>query len=158
MLTISEPNTLPTATPKASCLIAAKMDTRSSGSEVEKATKMKPMVVLPNPVMSATLTELLIATSLALAYTANAPNSTSKLPHNPSTSSNKASSHLRNYFNATLKTFCCNSELLHSARGSLSYLFFVYLFGSGFFFFCLLGIPLPLLSFLVVLITRLQLI
>jgi hypothetical protein len=70
--------------------MAAKTDTRSSGSEVEKATSMKPMVALPNPVMSATLTELLIATSLAFANTANAPNSTSTLPHIPSASSNKA--------------------------------------------------------------------
>jgi hypothetical protein len=112
MLTMLEPNTLPTATPTASCLIAAKMDTRSSGSEVEKATRMNPMVVLPNPVMSATLTELLIATSLALANTTNAPNSTSKLPHNPSTSSNKASLHLPNYSKRNAKNILTQAEAL----------------------------------------------
>jgi hypothetical protein len=73
---------------------------------------MKPMVVLPNPVISATLTELLIATSLALASTTNAPNSTSKLPPNPSTSSNKASLHLRNYFQRNAKNILLQFEAL----------------------------------------------
>jgi hypothetical protein len=88
------------------------MDTRSSGSEVEKATRMKPMVVLPNPVMSATLTELLIAASLALAKTANAPNSTRTLPHNPSTSSNNASLQLRNYFQRNVKNILVQFKAL----------------------------------------------
>jgi ribonucleotide monophosphatase NagD (HAD superfamily) len=57
-----EPRTFPTATPMAPCPNAAKMDTRSSGNEVENATRTKPMVVLPKPVMLATLTELLIVT------------------------------------------------------------------------------------------------
>jgi hypothetical protein len=61
-----EPKTLPMATPMDSCPIAAKMDTESSGKDVAKATKIKPTVVFPKPVMSATLTELVIVQSLAL--------------------------------------------------------------------------------------------
>jgi hypothetical protein len=42
-----------------------KTDTKSSGKDVENATKMNPTVVLPKPVMPATLTELLIVALLA---------------------------------------------------------------------------------------------
>jgi hypothetical protein len=78
------------ATPIAPCPIAAKMDTQSSGRDVEKATKINPTVVFPKPVISATLTEFVIVQSLALFRASNEAKRISALPNGPH-SSNKAS-------------------------------------------------------------------
>ena len=93
------------ATPIDPCPIDAKMDTRSSGREVENATRMNPMVVFPKPVISATLTELLIVTSLAFARIANETARTIVLPHIPSSSSNKAMSQPHNQPRFDAKNF-----------------------------------------------------
>lgn len=91
MFTMFEPKTFPMATPIASCPIAAKIDTESSGKDVEKATKMNPTVVFPKPVMSATLTEFVIVKSLALSRATNDAKRIRTLPNSPH-SSNKAGS------------------------------------------------------------------
>jgi hypothetical protein len=113
------------------CPAAAKMDTRSSGKEVEKATSINPMVVLPKPVMSATFTELLIVTSLALARTASEPARTSTLPHIPSSSSNKAMSQPHNQPRFNAKNFPipessassgqCADERINTENASFAY-------------------------------------
>ena len=64
MLTMFEPKTLPTeiaALPETAAIIA----TVSSGSEVEKAIRLKPTAVFPSLVMLETLTALLITKLLA---------------------------------------------------------------------------------------------
>jgi hypothetical protein len=78
-----EPKTLPKDTPMLVWLKTAKMDTLSSGKEVEKPTKIKPMVVFPKPVISETLIELFIVTSLALPRTISEAIRISRLPINP---------------------------------------------------------------------------
>ncbi len=83
-----EPNTLPIATPMLSCPIAAKIDTQSSGKDVAKATRMKPTVVFPKPVISATLTELVIVQLLALSKKIKDPKRMAALPNSPSSSNN----------------------------------------------------------------------
>ena len=54
MLTMLEPKTFPIDTPTFSGFNTAKMATKSSGRDVEKATKMNPTVVFPNLVTLAT--------------------------------------------------------------------------------------------------------
>jgi len=94
-LTMLEPNAFPTATPTASPPIAEKMATESSGKDVENATRRKPIVVFPNPVMSATLTELVIVKWLALSSTKSEPSRINALTSMPS---NKASHPLPAHF------------------------------------------------------------
>ena len=72
MLTMLEPKTFPMDTPTFSGFNTEKMATKSSGRDVEKATRMKPIVVFPNPVTLAKLTELLIVRLLDLIRTINA--------------------------------------------------------------------------------------
>jgi hypothetical protein len=64
MFTMLEPNTFPIETPTPSGFATAKMETLSSGNEVAKPTRTKPIVVFPNPVMSEILTELFIVNLL----------------------------------------------------------------------------------------------
>jgi len=89
-----EPNTFPMATPMLSCPIAAKMDTQSSGRDVEKATRMNPTVVFPKPVISATLTEFLIVQSLDLSKKSKESRRIATLPNSPSSSNNSANTFL----------------------------------------------------------------
>jgi hypothetical protein len=91
MFAILEPKALPMATPMLVWVKTAKMDTLSSGKEVAKPTKIKPMVVFPKPVMSETLIELFMVTSLALPRTMSEAMRTSKLPINPVSSNITAS-------------------------------------------------------------------
>ena len=86
MFTMFEPNTFPIETPTFSGLATAKTETLSSGSEVEKPTRMKPMVVFPNPVMSETLTEFLIVTSLPKTSRTIETSKMSALPTSPTCS------------------------------------------------------------------------
>ena len=55
MLIILEPKTFPIDTPMFVGFNAEKTAMKSSGSDVEKATRMKPTVVFPSPVTLATL-------------------------------------------------------------------------------------------------------
>ena len=64
IFTILEPSTFPIETPTFSGFESAKMETLSSGREVEKPTRIKPTVVFPKPVISETFTEFLIVISL----------------------------------------------------------------------------------------------
>ena len=64
MLTMFEPKTFPTET-AAPPQIEAITATVSSGSEVEKAIRLKPTAVLPSWVMAETLTALFITRLLA---------------------------------------------------------------------------------------------
>jgi len=64
-LTMFEPKTFPTET--GACSVkGAMMPTPSSGSEVEKASRRKPTVAFPSPVISETLTEPVIAQRLPI--------------------------------------------------------------------------------------------
>jgi len=74
---------LPNETPMLVWVKTAKMDTLSSGKEVEKPTRMKPMVVFPKPVISETLIELFMVTSLALPRTISEAIRMSTFPINP---------------------------------------------------------------------------
>ncbi len=62
------------------------METKSSGNDVEKATKINPTVVFPKPAMSATLTELSIVESLALSRISNETRRIAVLPNGPNSS------------------------------------------------------------------------
>ncbi|MCJ7613477.1 hypothetical protein MUO71_01750 [Candidatus Bathyarchaeota archaeon] len=55
IFTMLLPRTFPMATPTASSLAVLKTDTVNSGREVDNAIQIKPTAVLPNPVISATL-------------------------------------------------------------------------------------------------------
>ncbi len=57
MLTMLEPKTFPIEIPTFSGFNTAKIATKSSGKDVEKATKINPTVVFPNPVALATFIE-----------------------------------------------------------------------------------------------------
>ena len=59
------------------------MATLSSGREVEKPTRMKPIVVFPKPVMSETLTEFLIDISLPMTKSRIDTSKMSALAANP---------------------------------------------------------------------------
>jgi hypothetical protein len=62
------------------------MATNNSGRDVEKATRINPTVVLPSPVMSAILTELVIVELLALPKMSKATTKAIALPISPSCS------------------------------------------------------------------------
>ncbi len=66
MLTMLEPKTLPIETPTFSGLVAENTDTLSSGKDVAKPTSTNPIVDFPKPVISDTLIEFLIVTSLPI--------------------------------------------------------------------------------------------
>ena len=87
MLTMLEPNTFPIETPTFSGFNTENMATKSSGSDVEKATKMKPTVVFPSPVTLATFMECVMVKSLALLKAANAAISITTLGSRPNPSS-----------------------------------------------------------------------
>ena len=91
MFTMFDPNTFPIETPTFSGLVTAKMETLSSGSEVEKPTRTKPTVVFPKPVMSEILTEFLIVNSLPITSRTIETSKMSELPTNPSCSNNSIS-------------------------------------------------------------------
>jgi hypothetical protein len=99
-----EPKTLPMATPMPAWLMTAKIDTLSSGKEVEKPTKIKPTVVFPKPVRSDTLTELFMVKSLALSRMISEARRISTLPINP-ISSNTVASPFLIALGTRLKTF-----------------------------------------------------
>jgi hypothetical protein len=92
------------ATPMLAWLMTAKMETLSSGKEVEKPTKMKPTVVFPKPVRSDTLTELFMVKLLALSRTISEARRISTLPVNP-ISSNTVASPFLIALGTMLKTF-----------------------------------------------------
>jgi hypothetical protein len=70
---------------------AAKSETLSDESDVQKATKMKPMDALPKPVLSATATALLTVKSLALSRIITEARRMRTLPTNPTSSNSLAS-------------------------------------------------------------------
>ena len=86
MFTMLEPSTFPIEMPTFSGLATAKTATLSSGKEVEKPTRMKPIVVFPNPVISETLIEFLIVTSLPRTRSTTETSRMSALPPAPSCS------------------------------------------------------------------------
>lgn len=86
MFTMLEPNTFPIETPTLAGFATAKTETLSSGNDVAKPTRMKPMVVFPKPVMSETLTEFLIVTSLPMTKRTIETSKMSALPTTPSCS------------------------------------------------------------------------
>jgi hypothetical protein len=79
------------ATPMLAWVMTAKIDTLSSGKDVEKPTKMKPTVVFPKPVISDTLTELFMVKSLALSRMISEARRISALPIKPTASNTVAS-------------------------------------------------------------------
>jgi hypothetical protein len=89
--TMLEPKTLPMDTPMLPGSKTPKMDTLSSGKEVENPTKIKPTVVFPKPVISETLIELFMVKSLALPRTISEAIRISKLPINPVSANSIAS-------------------------------------------------------------------
>ena len=93
--TMLEPRTFPIDTPTFSGFNTEKMATKSSGSDVENATRMKPTVVFPSPVTLATFMEWVIVKSLALDKAANAARRMITLPINPNPSSTQSTHHLR---------------------------------------------------------------
>ena len=101
MFTMLEPNTFPSETPTLSGFTTAKTDTLSSGSEVEKPTRMKPMVVFPKPVMSEILTAFLIVNSLPKTKKASEASRIPTFPSMPSASN--MSLHLSFFFLNALK-------------------------------------------------------
>jgi hypothetical protein len=111
MFTMFEPKTFPMATPILSCPIAAKMDTQSSGKDVENATRMNPIVVFPKPVMSATFTELVIVQSLDLYKASSEATRINALPNDPHSSNKAGSLFLLIPFETVLKTFLAMSPL-----------------------------------------------
>jgi len=73
---------------------------------VEKATKMNPTVVFPNPVMSAILTEFVIVTSLALPRATSDAKRIRALPNRPHSSNNASYAPFRLIqFRTVLKVF-----------------------------------------------------
>jgi hypothetical protein len=86
-----EPNTFPIETPTFAGLVTANTATLSSGSEVEKPTRMKPMVEFPKPVISETLREFLIVTSLPITSRARETSKMRALPPIPNCSNNSIS-------------------------------------------------------------------
>ena len=93
--TMLEPRTFPIDTPTFSGFNTEKTATKSSGSDVENATRMKPTVVFPSPVTAATFMEWVIVKSLALDKAANAARRMITLPINPNPSSTQSTHHLR---------------------------------------------------------------
>jgi hypothetical protein len=89
----------PIATPILS-VKAEKIDTERAGNDVQKATRINPVVVFPEPVTSATLTALSIVESLALSKTTSATTRINMLMSSPS---NKATVHL--LINCLIKLF-----------------------------------------------------
>ena len=101
MFTMLEPNTFPSETPTLSGFTTAKTDTLSSGSEVEKPTRMKPIVVFPKPVMSEILTAFLMVNSLPKTKKAREASRIPAFPSMPSASN--VSLHLSLFFWYPLK-------------------------------------------------------
>jgi hypothetical protein len=97
MFTIFEPKAFPIATSIVSSPTAEKIDTLSADSDVQKATNMKPVAVLPKPVISAILTEFVIVKSLVLSKTTNEAMRITALANDPSSSNNADLPHF-NYF------------------------------------------------------------
>ena len=87
VFTMLEPKTFPSETPTSSGFTIAYKDTLSSGREVAKPTKTKPMVVFPNPVISEILTEFLMVNSLPTTRKTIEARSMIALPISPSSSS-----------------------------------------------------------------------
>jgi hypothetical protein len=111
MFTMFEPRTFPMATPMLSCPITEKIDTHSSGKDVEKATNMNPIVVFPKPVISATFTELVIVQSLALYKASSEATRINALPNGPHPSNIAASPFLLIPSKTVLKTFLATPPL-----------------------------------------------
>jgi hypothetical protein len=87
MFTMFEPKTFPIDTPMVSGFTTENTATNSSGKDVEKATRMNPTVVFPNPVALATFIEWVIVRLLALSKTTNATIRIMTLPSRPNPSS-----------------------------------------------------------------------
>jgi uridylate kinase len=105
MSTMLEPKTLPIDTPMFS-EVTPKTVTLSSGSDVAKPTRMKPMVVFPNPVIFDNLTELLMVTSLAIITLMIEARRIRKLPISPNPSNTiRFTIHILLLFERWLKTF-----------------------------------------------------
>jgi hypothetical protein len=86
MLIMFDPKMLPTEMPIVCGFTIANIATKSSGKDVEKATRMNPTFVFPNPVTLAKLTELVIVKLLALIRTTNEAIRTTIFPIIPSCS------------------------------------------------------------------------
>jgi len=119
MFTILEPKTFPIATPMLSCPITEKIDTQSSGKDVEKATNMNPTVVFLKPVISATLTELVIVQSLALYKASSEATRINTLPNGPHPSNKTASPFLLIPSETVLKTFLATPPLSFYIKANL---------------------------------------
>jgi hypothetical protein len=88
MFTTFEPKAFPIATPTSSTPSAVSTEMLSSGSVVVIATNIKPIIVLPKPVKSATLTALSTAKSLARSRINNENRRINTLPSGPNHSNN----------------------------------------------------------------------
>ncbi len=86
IFTMLEPNTFPIETPTFAGFATAKTDTLSSGSEVAKPTRTKPMVVFPKPVASEILIAFLIVNSLPTTRSIIEESRMAALPTNPNPS------------------------------------------------------------------------
>jgi hypothetical protein len=91
IFTMFEPKAFPMATPMVCSPTTEKMDTLSADRDVQKATKIKPVAVLPKPVIPAIVTELVIVKSLVLSRMISEATRISTLPINPNSSSTVAS-------------------------------------------------------------------
>ena len=83
MFTMLEPNTFPSETPTFSGFATANSDTLSSGNDVAKPTRTKPMVVFPKPVMSDILTEFFMVNSLPMTKKASEASKIIAFPAKP---------------------------------------------------------------------------